>query len=292
MRPGTLARAGGGFGPQAFDLAPWQGDADLSDPFQLHPDDRLGVEAREVDQSGGFSPLDGFQITLAGLQPDRGLFAVEAGNGVAQLVVDHNNVAVFVFRQHGIAGDLKGDGFFSDRERQFDGAETFRRHLLVLRFDAGAGADAAHHRHRIQFEIIDDGLDFRRLDQAGVGQYFGHRARANAHRGRETPLGLARLLQPPLDHPDIQHGASFPNFRNDSNSDYPKSSLTLISEYQKLMAWPWLLAMTRRITEELNAIDQLDAATFRGAAGISRARHVLFGNRRRDQRKIQDRLFA
>jgi hypothetical protein len=28
---------------------------------------------------------------------------------------------------------------------------------------------------------------------------------------------------------------SFPNFRNDSNSDYPKSSLTLISEYQKLM---------------------------------------------------------
>jgi len=27
---------------------------------------------------------------------------------------------------------------------------------------------------------------------------------------------------------------SFPNFRNDSNSDYPKSSLTLISEYQKL----------------------------------------------------------
>ena len=27
---------------------------------------------------------------------------------------------------------------------------------------------------------------------------------------------------------------SFPNFRNESNSDYPKSSLTLISEYQKL----------------------------------------------------------
>src|SRR5216684_5088742 len=50
--------------------------------------------------------------------------------------------------------------------------------------------------------------------------------------------------------------------------------------------------MTRRITEELNAIDQLGAATFRGAAGISRARHVLFGNRRRDQREIQDRLFA
>jgi hypothetical protein len=29
---------------------------------------------------------------------------------------------------------------------------------------------------------------------------------------------------------------SFPNFRNDSNSDYQKSSLTLISEYQKLTA--------------------------------------------------------
>jgi hypothetical protein len=28
---------------------------------------------------------------------------------------------------------------------------------------------------------------------------------------------------------------SFPNFRNNSNSDYPKSSLTLISEYQKLL---------------------------------------------------------
>jgi GcrA cell cycle regulator len=29
---------------------------------------------------------------------------------------------------------------------------------------------------------------------------------------------------------------SFPNFRNDSNSDYPKSSLTFISEYPKLIA--------------------------------------------------------
>jgi len=28
---------------------------------------------------------------------------------------------------------------------------------------------------------------------------------------------------------------TFPNFRNNSNSDYPKSSLTLISEYPKLI---------------------------------------------------------
>src|ERR1700694_1913270 len=106
LRPGTLARAGGGFGPQAFDLASWQGDADLSDPFQLHPVDRLGVEAREVDQRGGFAPLDRLQITLAGLQPDCGLFPVEASWRMALFPVDHDNVTVFVFRQTGMSGEL------------------------------------------------------------------------------------------------------------------------------------------------------------------------------------------
>ncbi len=52
----------------------------------------------------------------------------------------------------------------------------------------------------------------------------------------QSALGLARLLQSPFDQPDVQHGQTFPNFRNDSNSDYQKSSLTFISEYQKLMA--------------------------------------------------------
>src|SRR6266700_7389860 len=78
MRPGALARADSGLGPQAFDLAPRQGDADFSDPFQLHAVDRLGVKAREVDQRGGLSALDRFQVTLAGPQPDCCLFPVEA----------------------------------------------------------------------------------------------------------------------------------------------------------------------------------------------------------------------
>ena len=55
MRLGGLACAGRGLAAQALDLAPGQGDADLPDPFQLHPVDRLGVEAREVDQHAGFS---------------------------------------------------------------------------------------------------------------------------------------------------------------------------------------------------------------------------------------------
>ena len=58
------------------------------------------------------------------------------------------------------------------------------------------------------------GGDFRRLDQAEPGQDFRDGARANAHRRRQTALGLARLLQPPLDQPDIQHGASFSEFQN------------------------------------------------------------------------------
>src|ERR1700723_4140514 len=60
-----------------------------------------------------------------------------------------------------------------------------------------------------------------------------------------TPIAAAR---PPLVLPGFSNprsiilissmALSFPNFRNDSNSDYPKSSLTLISEYQKLLPWP------------------------------------------------------
>src|SRR6202030_574887 len=56
-----------------------------------------------------------------------------------------------------------------------------------------------------------------------------------------TPIAAAR---PPLVLPGFASprsiilistmAPSFPNFRNDSNSDYPKSSLTLILEYQKL----------------------------------------------------------
>ena len=56
-----------------------------------------------------------------------------------------------------------------------------------------------------------------------------------------TPIAVAR---PPLVLPGFASprsiilissmASSFPNFRNDSNSDYPKSSLTCISEYQKL----------------------------------------------------------
>src|SRR3954451_5350473 len=154
---------------------------------------------------------------------------------MALLTVDHDNVAVFVFRQHRIASHFKTDGLFRNREGQLNLAQAFRGDLLVFRLYRRAGPNPAHDRHGIEFEVVDDGRDFRRLDQAQPRQDFRHRARTNAHGRRQTALGLARLLQSPLDHPDVQHGTSFPNFRNYSNSDYPKSSLTLISEYQKLL---------------------------------------------------------
>src|SRR5690348_9720755 len=78
MGPCRLARPRRRPGPQPFDLAPRQRDADFPDPFQLHSRDGLGVEAGEIDHGRGFSPVDGFQIALARLQPDRRLFAVEA----------------------------------------------------------------------------------------------------------------------------------------------------------------------------------------------------------------------
>jgi hypothetical protein len=233
MRPGTLARAGGGFGPQAFDLAPWQGDADLPDPFQLYPVDRLGVEAREVDQRGGLSPLDRLQIALAGLQPDRGLFPVEARRRMALFPVDHDDVAVLVLRQHGVADDFKGDGLLRDREGQLDLAQPLRRHLFMFGLDDGPGADTAHDRHRIQLEVIDDERNFRGFDQARFGQDLGNRTRADAHRRCQTALGLARLLKAPLYHLDIQHAAIFLNFRKEINPDFPKST-AFISAYQKL----------------------------------------------------------
>jgi hypothetical protein len=85
--------------------------------------------------------------------------------------------------------------------------------LLVFRLNDCACADPAHDRHRIQLEIIDNGLDFRCLDLADFGQNFRNRARTDAHRDGQTALGLARLLQPPLDHLDIQHGAIFSEFQ-------------------------------------------------------------------------------
>src|SRR6266851_3301280 len=237
MRPGALTRPARGLGPQPLDLASWQGDADLSDPFEFDPVDRLGVEAREVDLRFGLAALDGFQITLSGRQPDRRFLAVEVRRRMALFFVDHNNVAAFVFRQHGIAHHFKGDGFLRDGEGQLDFAEALRRHLLVFRFDDRPCADASHDRHRIQLEILDDGRNLRGLDQADFGQYLGNRAGADAHGHCQTTLGLARLFKSPLDHSDIQHATIFLNFRKEINSDFPKLDLTLISEYQKLTAW-------------------------------------------------------
>src|ERR1700689_2362730 len=159
---------------------------------------------------------------------------------MALVPVDHDNVAVLVFRQHRIAGHHKGNGLLPNGERQFDLAEALRRDLLVFRLDHRAGADTAHDRHRIQVEVIDDGLDFTRLDQADIPQNFRHCARAHAHGGRQTALGLARLLEPPHDRPDIQHGATFqygatlPNFGREINYDYQKKRLTFNSEYRNI----------------------------------------------------------
>src|ERR1700686_1626493 len=105
-----------------------------------------------------------------------------------------------------------------------------------------------------------------------------------------TPLPAAR---PPLVLPGFcsprsiiltsSMATSFPNFRNDCNSDYPKSSLTLISEYQKL-------EHNGNVGVSGNAI-HLGSGTFASAARVSRQGHVLFGNRRRAQREVRNRLF-
>src|ERR1700681_976102 len=72
-RLGRLARPRQRLVAQALDLASRQSDADLADPFELYAADRLGIEAREIDQRGGFSPLDRLQIALARLPAHRGL---------------------------------------------------------------------------------------------------------------------------------------------------------------------------------------------------------------------------
>src|ERR1700722_19484464 len=221
-----LAGAACGFGPQPLDLAPGQRHADLSDPVQFHPHDRLGVEAGEIDHCRRFSTLDGLQIALAGFQAHGGFFAVETPQRMALLPVDHDNVAVFVFWQHGITRHLKGNGFLRNRERQFDLSQTLRRQLLVLRLDNRSSADAAHDRHRIQLEVSDDKLNLRSLDQANFGKYLGNRARPHAHGRSQTALGLARLLKSPLDRFDIQHGHYLSELQNEVNSGFQKYRLT------------------------------------------------------------------
>src|SRR5580704_741477 len=93
-----LAPAPRRLGPHPLDLGPRQGDADFADPFELDAVDRLGVEAREVDLAWGFAALDRLQIALAGLEPHHGLFAKETGKRVALLAIDHDHVAIFIFR--------------------------------------------------------------------------------------------------------------------------------------------------------------------------------------------------
>src|SRR5262245_19183523 len=130
---GPLPRPGGRLGPHPLDLAPRQGDADLADPFQLYAIDWLGIEAREVDRIGRFAALDSLQVALAGLQPHHRLLAEEARKRVPLVSVNHDNVAVFVFGQHRIAGYLKSDGLSRDRERELDLTQPLGGDLLVFR---------------------------------------------------------------------------------------------------------------------------------------------------------------
>src|SRR6201995_118629 len=160
-----LAGAGRGLCPQPCNLPARQGDADFADPVEFHPIDRLGIETREIDEARALAALDRLQIALAGLELHRRLFPVEARErmGLGGIAPDH--VAVLVFRQHRIARHLECNQFILDRKRQVDLAETFRRHLLLVRLDHRAGADPAHDRHRVETEIFHDQGDFRGLDQ-------------------------------------------------------------------------------------------------------------------------------
>src|SRR3954469_16347085 len=60
-------------GAQPLELALGHGQADLADPLELDADDRLGVEAVEIDDGGSFSAFDGLQIAFTRLEPDHGL---------------------------------------------------------------------------------------------------------------------------------------------------------------------------------------------------------------------------
>jgi len=62
---------------------------------------------------------------------------------MALFPVDHDDVAVFVLRQHGVADDFESDGFLRDREGQLDLAQPLRRHLFMFGLDDGPGADTA-----------------------------------------------------------------------------------------------------------------------------------------------------
>ena len=168
----------------------------------------LALKLLRLTTEGDFPALDGLQIAFAGLEPDHGLFAVEARQRMALVLVDHDHVAALVFGQHRIANDLEGDGLFHDRERQRDVAEAFRGNLFIIGLDHSAGADAAHDRREIELKIFHDRNDFRRLHQALAAEDLRHRAGPHAHGRRQAALALARLLQAPLDHCNVQHGDS------------------------------------------------------------------------------------
>src|SRR5882762_7622744 len=111
-----------------------------------------------------------------------------------------------------------------------------------------------------------------------------------------TPIALARppLVLPGFSSPrsiNLTSSMAHP-FRlreQHSNSDYPKSSLTFISEYQKLregVRAPITKAGTR------NGNDELGARTFGRAEGLRRPRpHVVLENRPCDQCEVQDQLY-
>src|SRR5882757_834948 len=111
-----------------------------------------------------------------------------------------------------------------------------------------------------------------------------------------TPIAVAR---PPLVLPGFSSPRSinltssmarpFRLRAKHSNSDYPKSSLTFISEYQKLSEGVRAPA-TKAGTP--NGNDELGARAFGRAAGPCRPwQYVVLGNRPCDQHEVQDDLY-
>src|SRR5262249_28253657 len=93
---GGLARASRCLGPHALDLAARQGHTDLSDPIQLDADDRLGVEALQVDQRGRFAALDRLQIAFSGFEANHRFLTIEARERMPLLAIDHDDVAALI----------------------------------------------------------------------------------------------------------------------------------------------------------------------------------------------------
>lgn len=152
---------------QALDLAPRQGDADFTDPFQFHPLIGLALKLVKVDQRQRLSPLDRLQIALAGFRRTAASLTIEARQRMALFAINHDNVRHFRISVAWNRRILRRQWSLPQSGGQFDLAETFRG-TCSCSGSIEAPAPTRYDRHRVQFEIVDDWRYFRCLDPASA----------------------------------------------------------------------------------------------------------------------------